>query len=43
VDPFGEFLTTSVNVPAGQTVVLGTARPDAKRGALILVVTPEIK
>ena len=42
-DPFGEFLSTSVNVPGGQTVVLGTARPDSKRGALILVVTPEIK
>jgi len=36
-------LGTSVNVPDGQTVVLGTARPDAKRAALILVVTPEIK
>jgi hypothetical protein len=36
-------LTTSVNVPDGQTVVLGTARPDAQRGALILVVTPEIR
>ena len=38
-----QVLTTSVNVPDGQTVVLGTARPDAKRGALILVVTPEIR
>lgn len=36
-------LNTSVQVPDGQTVVLGTARPDAKRGALILVVTPEIR
>ena len=36
-------LGTSVNVPDSQTVVLGTARPDAKRAALILVVTPEIK
>jgi type II secretory pathway component GspD/PulD (secretin) len=36
-------LSTSVNVPDGQTIVLGTARPDAKRGALILVVTPEIR
>lgn len=43
---FGEnmpVLNTAVNVPDGQTVVLGTARPDAKRGALILVVTPEIR
>jgi hypothetical protein len=38
-----QVLGTSVNVPDGQTVVLGTARPDAKRAALILVVTPEIK
>ena len=38
-----EVLTTSVNVPDGQTVVLGTARPNAKRAALILVVTPEMK
>jgi hypothetical protein len=36
-------LKTAVNVPNGQTVVLGTARPSAKRAALILVVTPEIK
>lgn len=36
-------LETSVNVPTGQTVVLGTARPDANRGAFILVVTPEIR
>jgi hypothetical protein len=36
-------LSTSVNVPDGQTVVLGTARPDARRAALILVVTPEIR
>lgn len=36
-------LATSVNVPDGQTLVLGTARPDARRGALILVVNPEIR
>jgi hypothetical protein len=38
-----EVLATSVNVPDGQTVILGTARPNAKRAALILVVTPEMK
>ena len=38
-----QVLGTSVNVPDGQTVVLGTARPEPKRAALILVVTPEIK
>ena len=36
-------LSTTVNVPDGQVVVLGTARPDAQRGALILVVTPAIR
>ena len=36
-------LGTSVNVPDSQTVVLGTARPDAKRAAQIHVVTPAIK
>jgi hypothetical protein len=39
----GLFLETSVQLPDGQTAVLGTARPDAQRGALILVVTPEIR
>ncbi len=33
-------LTTSVIVPFGQTVVVGTAKPIAKRAALILVVRP---
>lgn len=37
------FLSTSVVVPGGQTVVLGTARPFQDRGALILVVRPVIK
>ena len=36
-------LATSVSVPDGQTIVLGTARPSANRAALILVVTPTIK
>jgi hypothetical protein len=36
-------LTTSVQVPDGQTVVLGTAQPMAGKAALILVVTPEIR
>lgn len=39
----GEILSTSVVVPDGQTVVLGTARPFEDRGALILVVRPEIQ
>lgn len=38
-----EILRTRVVVPGGQTVVLGTARPFSDRGALILVVTPEIQ
>lgn len=41
--PDGEILSTRVIVPAGQTVVLGTARPFEDRGALILVVRPEIQ
>lgn len=36
-------LETRVVVPGGQTVVLGTARPFEDRGALILVVRPEIQ
>lgn len=32
---------TSVTVPGGQTVVLGTSRPRADRPALILVVRPQ--
>jgi hypothetical protein len=39
----GVLLSTRVIVPAGQTVVLGTARPSEGRGALILVVRPEIQ
>ena len=35
-------LATQVTVPAGQTVVLGTANPDPKVKAMILVVRPEI-
>jgi len=42
-DPTGTSLTTSVHVPDGQTVVLGTARTSADRGAIILVVSPEIR
>jgi hypothetical protein len=38
-----EVLRTSVIVPDGQTVVLGTARPFQDRGALILVVSPGIQ
>ena len=38
-----QILNTRVVVPGGQTVVLGTARPFEDRGALILVVRPEIQ
>ncbi|MBI4546124.1 MAG: hypothetical protein HY703_13070 [Gemmatimonadetes bacterium] len=34
----GEILSTQVNIVEGQTVVLGTAQPDPRRGALILTV-----
>ncbi|MGH7461121.1 MAG: RNA polymerase sigma factor, partial [Longimicrobiales bacterium] len=37
------YLETSVHLPAGQTAVLGTARPDPQRAALILAVTPVIR
>ncbi len=36
-------LSNTANMPDGQTIVLGTARPRGARGALILVVTPEIR
>src|SRR5688500_100813 len=39
----GTILESSVTVPHGQTVVLGTARPLPNMGALILVVRPEIQ
>jgi len=39
----GRILNTSVVVPGGQTVVLGSARPAGNRGALILVVRPTIQ
>lgn len=38
----GEAIATTVNVRTGQTVVLGTARPDTRRGALILTVRAEL-
>lgn len=38
----GRAITTDMNVPAGQTVVLGSAQPDPDRGALILTVRPEL-
>lgn len=41
--PGGDILKTQVVVPDGQIVVLGTARPFQDRGALILVVRPEIQ
>lgn len=42
-DGHGGILSTGVVVAGGQTVVLGTARPFEDRGALILVVRPEIQ
>lgn len=36
-------LSNTVNMPDGQTIVLGSTRTDQKRGALILVVTPQFK
>lgn len=36
-------LQTSVNARLGQTVVLGTANPDVRRGALILTVKPTLQ
>lgn len=41
--PEGDIFQTRVVVPDGQIVVLGTARPFEDRGALILVVRPEIQ
>lgn len=37
----GPVIQTSMSVPVGQTVVLGSARPEAGRAALILTVRPE--
>lgn len=37
----GSVIQTSMAVPVGQTVVLGSARPEAGRAALILTVRPE--
>ena len=42
IAPQGEVIGTTVNVRTGQTIVLGTARPDARRGALILTVRGEL-
>ena len=38
---YGEILTTSLTVPVGKTVVLGSARPDPQLGALIVTLKPE--
>ncbi len=40
---FGRAFQTSVNARVGQLLVLGTAQPDPKRGALILAVRAEIE
>lgn len=42
VEGFGEVLETSVNVRAGQTIVLGSTQPDPRGETLILTVRPEI-
>jgi type II secretory pathway component GspD/PulD (secretin) len=39
----GRLLSSSVTVADGQTVVLGSARPDPRGGALILVLRPTIE
>jgi hypothetical protein len=36
-------LSNTVNMPDGQTIVLGSTRTEQQRGALILVVTPQFK
>ena len=41
--PGMSILQTTVTVPDGQTVVLGSARPFRELGAIILVVRPEIE
>lgn len=38
----GPVLETTMNVPMGKTVVLGSGRPDPDQGALILTVRPEL-
>lgn len=38
---YGDILATSLTVPIGKTVVLGSARPDPKLGALIVTLKPE--
>jgi hypothetical protein len=39
---YGDVLQTSVNVRAGQTIVLGSTQPDPQGETLILTVRPEI-
>lgn len=39
---YGNVLESGIAVPNGQTVVLGSARPDPSKGAIILVVRPAI-
>jgi hypothetical protein len=41
-DQIGRAMTTSMTVPVGQTVVLGSTQPDPERAALILTVRPEL-
>ena len=41
-DGYGDVLQTSVNVRAGQTIVLGSTQPDPRGETLILTVRPEI-
>lgn len=38
---YGDILGTSLTVPIGKTVVLGSARPDPEHGALIVTLKPE--
>lgn len=41
-EEIGRAMQTSMTVPVGQTVVLGSSRPDPERAALILAVRPEL-
>ena len=36
-------LSNTINMPDGQTIVLGSTRSDQQKGAVILVVTPQFK
>jgi hypothetical protein len=41
-DPWRQLLSTELEIPVGQTVVLGNGRPSTTQSTLILVVRPEL-